>query len=104
MPTPSWDRLDPGAPNAWGNSPVCGLGEIRHWGRPSTYTFFPIPQKLMGSERPVLGLALTCPIPDAPPALQGVHGLPVRTVLCGVTILYASFWAKQKREAQLARR
>ncbi|XP_039403625.1 ubiquitin-like modifier-activating enzyme 7 isoform X6 [Mauremys reevesii] len=36
--------------------------------------------------------------------LQGVHGLPVRTVLCGVTILYASFWAKQKREAQLARR
>ncbi|XP_073208755.1 ubiquitin-like modifier-activating enzyme 7 isoform X1 [Lepidochelys kempii] len=60
--------------------------------------------QLMGSERPVLGLALTCPIPDAPPALQGVHGLPVRTVLCGVTILYASFWAKQKREAQLARR
>ncbi|XP_065264857.1 ubiquitin-like modifier-activating enzyme 7 [Emys orbicularis] len=36
--------------------------------------------------------------------LQGVHGLPVRTVLWGVTILYASFWAKQKREAQLARR
>ncbi|XP_044881035.1 ubiquitin-like modifier-activating enzyme 7 isoform X4 [Mauremys mutica] len=36
--------------------------------------------------------------------LQGVHGLPVRTVLCGVTILYASFWTKQKREAQLARR
>ncbi|KAM9133046.1 ubiquitin-like modifier-activating enzyme 7 isoform 2-T3 [Pangshura tecta] len=34
--------------------------------------------------------------------LQGVHSLPVRTVLCGVTILYASFWAKQKREAQLA--
>ncbi|KAM7169853.1 ubiquitin-like modifier-activating enzyme 7 isoform 1-T1 [Macrochelys suwanniensis] len=33
--------------------------------------------------------------------LQVVHGLPVRTVLCGVTILYASFWAKQKREAQL---
>uniref|UniRef100_A0A452IG42 Ubiquitin-activating enzyme E1 n=1 Tax=Gopherus agassizii TaxID=38772 RepID=A0A452IG42_9SAUR len=36
--------------------------------------------------------------------LQGVHGLPVRTVLCGVTILYASFWAKQKREEQLTRR
>ncbi|XP_050816018.1 ubiquitin-like modifier-activating enzyme 7 isoform X2 [Gopherus flavomarginatus] len=36
--------------------------------------------------------------------LQGVHGLPVRTLLCGVTILYASFWAKQKREAQLTRR
>ncbi|XP_043374323.1 ubiquitin-like modifier-activating enzyme 7 isoform X9 [Dermochelys coriacea] len=60
--------------------------------------------QLMGSERPVLVLALICPIPDAPPSLQGVHGLPVRTVLCGVTILYASFWAKQKREAQLARR
>ncbi|XP_075795698.1 ubiquitin-like modifier-activating enzyme 7 [Pelodiscus sinensis] len=36
--------------------------------------------------------------------LQGPHGLPVRRVLCGAATLYASAWAEQKRQAQLARR
>ncbi|XP_067417341.1 ubiquitin-like modifier-activating enzyme 7 [Emydura macquarii macquarii] len=36
--------------------------------------------------------------------LQGEHGLPVRMVLAGPAILFASFWPQPKREAQLARR
>ncbi|XP_074862123.1 ubiquitin-like modifier-activating enzyme 7 isoform X2 [Carettochelys insculpta] len=36
--------------------------------------------------------------------LQRVQGLPVRMVLSGAAILYASFWSEQKRKEQLARR